>query len=580
VIEQPFQRRLAAIVAADVAGYTRLMEQDTDGTVAAWHASRSEVIDPTIARHSGRIIKHTGDGFLAEFSTARDAVLCAMEMQEGLGKSTLKFRMGIALGDIVDDGEDVHGEGVNIAARLESLAEPGCVWVSGMVSEAVRNRVDVAFDDMGAKTLKHIAMPVHAFRVDAGVRRPDHKTLAWADPLIHRPAVAVLPFANMSNDPEQEYLSDGLTEDLITALTQWRLFPVIARNSTFTYKNQAVDVVNTANELGAGYVVQGSVRKSGDRVRVSAQLIDGATGHHIWADRIDRAIGDIFELQDELSQRIAASIAPEVGRAEYKRSIASRQTELDAWDYLLRGRAELQTRTGDANAKARKLFNSAIELDPNYSDAYAGIAQSRVMDLLIQSTDDRDGSLTEALQAARQAVALDSASGSAHHALSTVYMLSDQQDRALAEGRLAVELNPSDAEILHALGNKSDLAGDPQGISKMSDAQRLNPKDAQNHIHLTFLSRAYVNAHEYVKAVACAHQCIERPPDYAPAYFILAIAFAHLYRLDEGRAALKECEQWHPGLVASRADWQPYVDDAANLHLREALRKLQTTHSA
>lgn len=573
--EESFERRLAAILAADVAGYTRLMEQDTDATVAAWHMLRSEVIDPTIAGHSGHIVKHTGDGFLAEFSTARDAVRCAIVMQEGLSESPLSFRMGIDLGDIVDDGEDIHGEGVNIAARLESLAEPGRIWVSGIVYEAVRNRIDVDFNDMGSKPLKNIAEPVRAFRIEGRRDAQTRAASAPSDPLTHRPAVAVLPFANMSNDPEQEYLSDGLTEDLITALTQWRLFPVIARNSTFVYKDRAVDVVQVAGELVAGYVVEGSIRRVGDRVRVTAQLIDGKTGHHVWAERVDRQIGDIFELQDELSQRIAANIAPEISRAEYQRSIASRQTDLDAWDYLLRGRAELRNRTPEGHAKAREMFERALEVDPGYSEAYAGISQSHSFDINMQCTTDPAGSLAHALTAARQAVALEGASASAHHALSTAHQLNNQQDLALAEGRLAVELNPSDAEILHALGNKSDLAGDAEGIPRMVQAQRLNPKDVQLASYLAFLSRAYTNAREYAKAVECARLAIERRPDFADAHFILAISLGHLGLLEEGRAALDECDRLHSGMVASRADWKPYVDDSSNAHLREGLEKVQ-----
>jgi adenylate cyclase len=575
VNEKPFKRRLAAILAADVVGYTRLVERDTDSTVAAWHTSRSEVIDPIIVGHAGHIVKHTGDGFLAEFSTAQDAVRCAILMQEGLAESPLNFRMGIGLGDIVDDGKDIHGEGVNVAARLESLAEPGRIWVSSIVYEAVRNRIDANFDDMGPKALKNIAEPVRAFRVEGGRDVEPRASSASSDPLTHRPAVAVFPFANMSKDLEQEYLSDGLTEDLITALTQWRLFPVIARNSTFSYKDRAVDVVQAAGELGAGYVVEGSIRRGGDRVRVTAQLIDGKTGHHVWAERVDRQIGDIFELQDELSQRIAASIAPELGRAEYRRSVASRQNDLDAWDYLLRGRAALRERTSEGHAKAREMFAHAITLDPAYSDAYAGIAQSHNFDIIVQCTCDRANSLAQALSSARQAVALEEASALAHQALSTVYMLGNQQDLALAEGRLAVELNPSDAESLHALGNKSDLAGDPEGIARMELAQRLNPRDAQLPTHLTFLSRAYTNAREYAKAVGCTRMAIERRPDYAPAHFIMAIALGRLGRLEEGRAALDECDRLHPGMVASRADWQPYVDDAPNVYLREALEKLR-----
>jgi adenylate cyclase len=483
--------------------------------------------------------------------------------------------MGIDLGDIVDDGEDIHGEGVNIAARLEGLAEPGRIWVSGIVYEAVRNRVDAGFDDMGSKSLKNIMDPVRAFRVDADRdgRNPDATTIR--DPLVHRPAVAVLPFANMSNDPEQEYLSDGLTEDLITALTQWRLFPVIARNSTFAHKNKAVDITQSAAELGAGYVVEGSVRRAGDRVRVTAQLVDGKTGHHIWGERVDRDIGDIFVLQDELSLRIAASIAPEVTKAEHRRSIVSHPVDLGAWDCFLRGRTELHKRTKEGNARAREMFELAIERDPGYSAAYAGIAQSLTLDIAMQCASDQEAALARALESARQAVALDQASGDAHYALSGVYMLRNQQDLALAAGRLAVELNPSNAVSLHALGNKSDLAGDPEGIPRMEQAQRLNPKDAQSPMHMTFLSRAYVNAGEYARAVECARLAIERRPDYAPAHFILAISLAFLGRLEEGRAALAESDHLQPGLVASRADWRPYVSDAANFRLQEGLQALK-----
>ncbi len=575
VNETASQRRLVAILAADVAGYTRLVEQDTDGTVVAWKAARDDVIKPLVGDKSGNIIKFTGDGFLVEFPSVQDAVDCAIALQEELTSSSLNFRMGVNVGDITDDGGDIHGEGVNIAARLESLAEPGRIWVSGIVYEAVRNRIDVDFNDMGSKSLKNIAEPVRAFRIEGRRDAQPREASAPSDPLTHRPAVAVLPFANMSNDPEQEYLSDGLTEDLITALTQWRLFPVIARNSTFVYKDRAVDVVQVAGELVAGYVVEGSIRRGGDRVRVTAQLIDGKTGHHVWAERIDRQIGDIFELQDELSQRIAANIAPEISRAEYQRSIASRQTDLDAWDYLLRGRAELRNRTPEGHAKAREMFKRAIEFDPGYSEAYAGIAQSHNFDIIMQCTTDPAGSLAHALTAARQAVALEGASAFAHHALSTAHQLNNQQDLALAEGRLAVELNPSDAESLHALGNKSDLAGDAEGIPRMVQAQRLNPKDAQLAIHLTFLSRAYTNAREYAKAVECAHRAIERRPDYADSHFILAISLGHLGLLEEGRAALDECDRLHSGMVASRADWKPYVDDSSNAHLREGLEKIQ-----
>ena len=301
--EREVQRRLAAILAADVAGYTRLIETDTDGTVEAWQDAREDVIRPRVSDHSGKIVKLTGDGFLVEFPTVQDAVNCAIAMQQGLADSSLNFRMGVNLGDIVDDGEDIHGEGVNLAARLEGLAEPGGIVISGGVYDQVKNRIDADYEDMGLQKVKNVSAPVQAYRVrqqkmdgDAAAPRQGITTEVF-----DRPAVAVLPFDNMSGDEEQEYFADGITEDIITELAKWGWFPVIARNSTFAYKGQSPDIRKVADELGARYVVEGSVRKSGNRVRITAQLIDAVTGHHVWAERYDRDLTDVFAVQDEIT---------------------------------------------------------------------------------------------------------------------------------------------------------------------------------------------------------------------------------------------------------------------------------------
>jgi TolB-like protein/Flp pilus assembly protein TadD len=386
-----------------------------------------------------------------------------------------------------------------------------------------------------------------------------------------RPAVAVLPLEDLTGD--QEYFADGLTEDLITALTLWRSFPVIARNSTFTYKRQTIDIKQVARELGARYVVEGSVRKIGNHVRVAVQLIDGATGHHVWASKYDRELDDIFELEDELTRQLAAVIVPELERAEFKRSGTKRPSDLGAWDCYLRGMALLTQFTAQGNADARAMFEQAIALDPGYADAYTGLAVSHNRDLLLQCAADRESSLRSAMDAARHAVALDPSSSAAHSALGTAHIWRDENDLALAEARLAFELNPNDALNLHSLGNKSDLAGDPQGIDRMVRAQRLNPLDPDHHSHLCFLARAYVNARRYDDAVASARAAIERKPDYPHAYFILAIALAHIGRTDEAQASLARCDELRPGFVASRADWRPYVNAASNDHLHEGLRK-------
>jgi adenylate cyclase len=437
--------------------------------------------------------------------------------------------------------------------------------------------MDLAFEDLGKQQVKNIDRPVRVWRW-----LPDKSaTIADTAPpegwlqLSDTPSIAVLPFTNMSGDPEQDYFSDGLTEDIITALTHWRSFAVVARNSSFAYKNKPVDIKQVGRELGARYLLEGSVRRGGGRVRVSAQLIDGVSGHHIWAERYDRELADVFEMQDEIVQRITATVAPELAKAEVKRSTTKRPEDLDAWDYCLRGMSLLHERTPEADAKARGLFKKAIAIQHDYSDAYAGIAMSLDTDILLQNVEDRMETATQMMEAARMAVRYDDASSLARHQLSTAYQWLNRQDDALAEVKIAVDLNPNDAVGLHALGNKSDLAGDPDGISFMESAQKLNPEDAQVHTHLTFLARAYLSAGAYDDAVDRARQAIRRRPDYAPAYYILAIALGQVGRTDEARRALSKCDEIHLGFVQSRKSWQPYVDPASNERLWQGLRQLE-----
>jgi adenylate cyclase len=377
----------------------------------------------------------------------------------------------------------------------------------------------------------------------------------------------------MSGDSEQEYFSDGLTEDIITALAAWRSFPVIARNSSFVYKGTTKDVRQVAHELGAQYVLEGSVRKGGNRLRITAQLIDATTGHHVWAEKFDRTLEDVFALQDEITRRIAATMVPELEKSEQKRSGAKRTIDLNAWDYHQRGMSFLRQWTKEGNANSREMFRRAIELDSIYSDAFSGLAYSHLRDILIECTDDREADLARAFEAARRAVALDDSSALAHGILGTAYIWSNRHDLALAETKRAVELNPSDAVILHALGNKLDLAGEPDGVLRMEQAQDLNRQDPQRHMHLTFLARAYVNARQYEKAAECARKAVHWRPDYPHAHYILAIALGHLDRVAEARDALDECERLHPGFVKGRANWQPYTNREANEHMLNGLRK-------
>ncbi len=579
MVDATATRRLSAIVSADVVGYSRLLAEDETATLAAMKAHHHELWLPEITAHGGRVVGTAGDGLLVEFQSAVAALECALAVQRGMTSRNVDlpperrmlFRLGINIGDVVVDGDDIFGDGVNIAARLEAICQAGGICISDDVMRQVRGKVDTAFTDGGPRDLKNIPQPVHVWHWHG----EEASAPETAVPSNDKPAIAVLPFANTSGDPEQEYFSDGLTEDLITALAHWRSFPVIARNSSFAYKGKSVDVVQTGRELGARYLLEGSVRKSGERIRITAQLVNGANGHHIWAERYDRRLDDIFEVQDEITQRIAAIITPELVKLEAKSATPKRPEDLDAWDFCLRGMEMVRYRTADANAKARELFESAVALQPDYADAHAGLSFTHHMDILLQNTDDRKATATLALEAARSAVRSDEASSSAHQALSTAYQWLDRNDDAVREARISVDLNPNNAAVLHSLGNKLDLAGAGDGIELMEKAQSLNPRDAQMHSHLSFLARAYAAKGDHADAADRAFKAVERGPNYANAYYVLAIALGHLGRIEEGVEALATCDRLHPGFVAERETWQPYVRPESNEALRAGIRKLR-----
>ncbi len=374
--KQRVQRRLAAILAADVVGYSRLTGVDEEGTIARLRALRRELIDPAIDTHRGRIVKTTGDGILIEFASVVDAVRCAVEVQREIttrntdvrADQRIEFRVGIHIGDVVVDGDDLLGDGVNVAARLEGIAEPGAICLSRAAYEQVHGKLDLVAEDMGEQRLKNIARPMRAYRVllDKGLHKPGP-----ALPLPDKPSIAVLAFANMSGDPEQEYFSDGLAEDIITSLSHSRSLFVIARNSSFTYKGRAVDVKQIARELGVRYVLEGSVRRGGNRVRVTAQLIDAETGNHIWAERYDRDFADVFAVQDEITQAVAIAIEPTVAEMERQRAVRKPPENLGAWEAYQRGLWHMSRISSEENETAKHFFRRAIECDPNFAAAYA-----------------------------------------------------------------------------------------------------------------------------------------------------------------------------------------------------------------
>jgi adenylate cyclase len=544
--EERVHRRLAAILAADVVGYSRLMGEDEAGTRACFNGHLNELVQPAIADWKGRIVKTLGDGLLVEFSSVVDAVQCAVEIQKGMMARNadvpigerMEFRVGVNLGDVIIEGDDIHGDGVNVAARLESLADPGGICISGDVHRQCRGKVDVTFNDLGEQQVKNIAEPVRAYCLVMD------KTVSSAEPVSSqsdRPSVAVLPFDNMSGDPEQEFFSDGISEDLITALSRIRQIRVIARNSTFSYKGTSPDIRQVSEELGARYVIEGSVRKAGNRIRVTAQLIDGESGDHIWAERYDREIEDIFDVQDELTETLVGAIAPGIGAAERQRAKQSPPENLDTWTLYQRGMWHLHRRTREGMSElleARALFEKAIKRDPDFGSAYAGYAETYYYDEMwgSQETD-----LDTALKAARKAVELSGDDASAHLALGRVYRLLRNYDAEQAEYRIALELNPSLAVAHYRLGTAFGFADKPEeAIRHIETAIRLSPQDNLIGPFYARLGMAYFSLGNYEEAVNLTQKASGLPSTQWPCFVCLAASLGHLGRIVDARNAVNE----------------------------------------
>ena len=461
------ERRLAAVLAADVAGYSRLMGSDEEGTLARLKAVRKALVDPTIASHRGRIVKTTGDGMLVEFASAVDAARCAVEVQRGMAGQNadvpqdvrIEFRIGIHVGDIIIDDNDIFGDGVNIAARLEGIAEPGGVCMSNDAYRQVRGKVEIVCDDMGPQPLKNIAEPMQAWRVRVVNGAPPNvatiSSAGSAPPLAlpDKPSIAVLPFTNMSGDPEQEYFADGMVEDIITALSRFKSLFVIARNSSFTYKGKAVDIKQVGRELGVRYVLEGSVRKAGNRVRITGQLIEAETDRHIWADKFDGALEDIFDLQDQVTMSVVGLIAPKLEQAEIERAKHKPTDRLDSYDFYLRGIELVSTRTLAPLPEALELFKKAFERDPEYAAAYAMAAWTILMQQSISGVPLTNEMRTDAIRLANLGArkGIDDAFALARSGHVLTY-LGHEYDRGASMVEQAVALNPNLANAWHSRG--------------------------------------------------------------------------------------------------------------------------------
>jgi TolB-like protein/class 3 adenylate cyclase/tetratricopeptide (TPR) repeat protein len=526
------ERRLAAILAADVAGYSRLIGVDEEGTLQRLKAIRAKAIDPAITAHRGRLVKTTGDGLLVEFASVVDALRCAVEVQQeiaGRGADTpadrrIELRIGIHQGDIVVEDGDIFGDGVNVAARLEALAEPGGICVSARVQEDAAGRLDLSFDDLGEQNLKNIARPIRVFRV--GPHKASTLPVPGALPLPDKPSIAVLPFQNISGDPEQEVFADGMVEDITTALSKLRWFFVIARNSSFAYKDRAVDIKQVGRELGVRYVLEGSVRKAGNRLRITAQLVEAETGNHVWAERYDRDIGDIFAVQDEITERVVAAIEPELYAAEQVRSQSKPPESLDAWECVIRALSCIGQGTRDENTEAEALCRRAISIAPGYGKAHSLLAWA----LLRRSlwSGDFQTVVPEVGAETQTALALDDRDPWAYFAAGMLQARLRRRDEAARSLRRALELNPNFA-LAHAFlaTTASNQGAHQEAIDSAEHALRLSPHDRPVGVYASMaMANVHFAAGRYSECVTWARNLIGKSPGYLAGHIFLTAALA------------------------------------------------------
>ncbi len=545
------KRKLAAILSADVVGYSRLMGADDRATLEALKALRATMTRHIEAR-DGRVVNAPGDALLAELPSAVEAVQAAADIQADLGKENdalpedrrMRLRIGVNLGDVLVEADGtLYGDGVNIAARMEALAEPGCICVTGKVVDEVEGRSDLAFHDIGEHDVKNIARPVRAYRVVVDGSAAPVAPSALPD----KPSIAVLPFDNLSGDPEQEYFVDGIVEDLITAFSGMRWLSVTARNSTFSYKGKSPDVRDVGRELGVRYVLEGSVRKGGNRVRISAQLIDATDGNHIWAQRYDRELADIFDVQDEITLTIAGAIGPELAQIERERARRKPADSLDAWDFCQRGLWHMWQFNKDDNAEAQRLFRRAIEIDPRFATAHANLSYSHYMDSVFAYGDSPQQSIALAETAAKQAIAIDDKDAMAHCALGRILTTQGDYPAAIAELRAALELTPSFALAHYGLGIALMFYGQAaEAVPELEMAARLSPHDPYMWLFEMNRAAARIALGQFEDAERLGRSAIRRPGAGFWAYAHLASALGNLGRIEEARPVLEKLFELKP----------------------------------
>ncbi|MDH3692326.1 MAG: adenylate/guanylate cyclase domain-containing protein [Gammaproteobacteria bacterium] len=577
-------RKLAAILYADVVGYSRMMGADESGTLARLKAHRKELIDPTVASHHGRMVKLMGDGALIEFASVVDALACAVEIQRGMAERNqnesaeqcIEFRMGINLGDVIIEGDDIYGDGVNVAARLEGLAQPGGVCISESVRTAVGNKLSFGYESMGEQQVKNIAESVKAYRVvvDAG---EEQKVMSSEKPTLElpdKPSIAVLPFTNMSGDPEQEYFSDGITEDIITSLSRISGLLVVARNSTMVYKGTAVDIKQVGREQGVRYVLEGSVRKGGNRVRVTGQLIDTTTGHHLWAEHYDRELDDIFAVQDEITQKVTLEMQVQLTYGEQARLRVRGTNSIEARERVLRAMELIDRHIREDNLEGRRLAEEALQIDPHYALAWVALGWTHWIDAYWGWGESSEISLEPAMEAGQKALDIDETDPDALSLLSVVYMFCAEHNKAVQMAEKGASLAPShaDAQALWAY-TLNGLNKPKEAIQPIKRAMRLCP--IYHAWYLMVLADSYRLMGKRDLVVSTLNEAIKHEPDSALAAVWLANVLADAELLDEAKAAAEKVLSIDPTftLTRGRAGICFYKDPALNERALENLRK-------